>query len=186
MLIARRRLLSLFLTGLGAVAAVFYWVLLTQSGGAPVDVHAYWVADPARTLEAQTHLMGSYFGIWMNSLNKATGKPPAAPEVRSDKRFSANDWTETPFFDFLRQIYLVTSDWAEKLVNEAHGLDPHTRHKAQFYVRQVTAALSPSNFVLTNPELYKETVAKSGAMRFTTGIARKAAITSPAAKIWPE
>jgi len=122
----------------------------------------YWVADPARTLEAQTHLMTSYFGIWMNSMSKAAGKPLVAPEVRSDKRFSANDWTETPFFDFLRQIYMVTSDWAEKLVTEAQGLDPHTRHKAQFYVRQVTSALSPSNFVLTNPELYKETVAKNG------------------------
>ncbi|MGV3553054.1 class I poly(R)-hydroxyalkanoic acid synthase [Rhizobium sp.] len=123
----------------------------------------YWVADPQRTIEAQTQLMGSFFGIWMNSVNKAAGKPAAMPETRSDKRFAAQDWNEAPFFDFLRQIYLVTSDWAEKLVTEAQGLDPHTRHKAQFYVRQVTSALSPSNFVLTNPELYKETVAKSGA-----------------------
>src|SRR5690349_5372131 len=45
----------------------------------------YWVADPARTLEAQTHLMTSYFGIWMNSMSKAAGKPLVAPEVRSDK-----------------------------------------------------------------------------------------------------
>lgn len=123
----------------------------------------YWVADPQRTLEAQTQLMGSFFGIWMNSVNKAAGKPLVAPQPRGDKRFAAQDWADTPFFDFLRQVYLVTSDWAEKLVNEAHGLDPHTRHKAQFYVRQLTSALSPSNFVLTNPELYKETVARSGA-----------------------
>ncbi|MBX9456098.1 MAG: class I poly(R)-hydroxyalkanoic acid synthase [Rhizobium sp.] len=123
----------------------------------------YWVSDPARALEAQTLLMTSYFGIWMNSLSKAAGKPLVAPELRGDKRFSAQDWSDTPFFDFLRQIYLVTADWAEKLVARADGLDPHTRHKAQFYVRQVTAALSPSNFVLTNPELYKETVARSGA-----------------------
>jgi polyhydroxyalkanoate synthase len=123
----------------------------------------YWVSDPARTLEAQTHLMSSYFGIWMNSLNRATGQPPAAPEVREDKRFSAHDWKETPFFDFLRQTYLVTADWAEKLVQEAQGLDPHTRHKAEFYIRQITSALSPSNFIVTNPVLYKETVAQNGA-----------------------
>lgn len=123
----------------------------------------YWMSDPRRTLEAQTHLMTSYFGIWMNSMSKAAGKPIVAPEIRSDKRFASKDWAETPFFDFLRQVYLVTADWGEKLVNESRGLDQHTRHKAQFYVRQVTAALSPSNFVLTNPELYKETVARSGA-----------------------
>jgi hypothetical protein len=43
---ARWPLISLFLTGLGVVAAVFDWALLWQSGGRPVDVHAYWVADP--------------------------------------------------------------------------------------------------------------------------------------------
>ncbi|UVC11283.1 class I poly(R)-hydroxyalkanoic acid synthase [Rhizobium sp. TH2] len=123
----------------------------------------YWVSDPSRTLEAQTHLMSSYFGIWMNSMNRAAGKAPAVPEVREDKRFSAHDWKETPFFDFLRQTYLVTADWAEKLVQEAQGLDPHTRHKAEFYVKQITSALSPSNFIVTNPVLYKETVAQNGA-----------------------
>jgi polyhydroxyalkanoate synthase len=123
----------------------------------------YWVADPQRTIEAQTQLMGSFFSIWMNSVNKAAGQPTATPDIRSDKRFAAQEWSETPFFDFLRQAYFVTSDWAEKLVSETKGLDPHTRHKAQFYIRQVTSALSPSNFVLTNPELYKETVANSGA-----------------------
>ena len=136
---------------------------LTEMVATISKVVEYWMADPARTLEAQTHLMTSYFGIWMNSMSKAAGKPAVVPEIRNDKRFMATDWTETPFFDFLRQIYLVTADWAEKLVNEAHGLDPHTRHKAQFYIRQVTSALSPSNFVLTNPELYRETVARNGA-----------------------
>lgn len=136
---------------------------LTELVATLSKVVEYWISDPARTVEAQTHLMSAYFGIWMNSVSKAAGKPAMAPEVPTDKRFSAQDWSETPFFDFLRQAYMVTADWADKMVAEARGLDPHTRHKAQFYVRQLTAALSPSNFVLTNPELYKETVAKSGA-----------------------
>jgi len=57
----------------------------------------------------------------------------------------------------------VASEWAEKLVTDAEGLDEHTRHKAAFYVRQITAALSPANFVVTNPQLYRETVASHGA-----------------------
>jgi polyhydroxyalkanoate synthase len=44
----------------------------------------------------------------------------------------------------------------------ANGLDEHTRHKAAFYVRQITSALSPANFLATNPELYKEMVASNG------------------------
>jgi polyhydroxyalkanoate synthase len=127
-------------------------------------VAEYWVTDPQRSLAAQTLLFSGYYNIWMKSLQKASGEaPPAEPAAKEDKRFSANEWKENPFFDFLRQVYTVTVEWADKLVANAEGLDDHTRHKAEFYMKQITAALSPTNFVLTNPVLYKETVAQSGA-----------------------
>jgi hypothetical protein len=44
--LARSKLVSLFLTGLGVLFAIFYWWQLTSTGGQPVDVHAYWIADP--------------------------------------------------------------------------------------------------------------------------------------------
>jgi polyhydroxyalkanoate synthase len=47
-------------------------------------------------------------------------------------------------------------------VEQAEGLDEHTRHKARFYVSQISNAISPSNFILTNPELFRETVASNG------------------------
>ncbi len=59
--------------------------------------------------------------------------------------------------------YLITSRWAETLVDEADGIDDHTRHKAQFYLRQISGALSPSNFVMTNPELIRHTLKENGA-----------------------
>jgi polyhydroxyalkanoate synthase len=125
----------------------------------------YWMSDPKRTMEAQTHLLNAVFGIWARSLTRLSA-PPDAPvyePLPKDKRFADEDWQRNPFFDFLRQTYLVLSDWADKMVNDAEGLDEHTRHKAAFYVRQITAALSPANFVATNPQLYRETVASSGA-----------------------
>jgi polyhydroxyalkanoate synthase len=85
---------------------------------------------------------------------------PAAASVK-DKRLSGDDWQQNPFFDFLRRTYLLTSDWADRLVIEADGLDAHTRHKAAFYVKQIMAALSPANFIATNPQLYRETVASN-------------------------
>jgi polyhydroxyalkanoate synthase len=128
-------------------------------------VSEYWLADPRRTLEAQTLLLGSYFNIWSRTLNRIGGQEvEAAPDPHSkDKRFADEDWIKNPFFDFLRQAYFVTSDWAEKLVADAEGLDEHTRHKAGFYVKQIASAISPSNFVTTNPQLYRETVASNGA-----------------------
>ena len=126
------------------------------------QVSEYWLSDPTRAFQAQTHLLGSYLNIWTNSLNKLNGHADPSPS-KPDKRFSDKDWTDNPFFDFLRQTYLVTSNWAEKLVDDAQGLDDHTRHKANFYVKQITAALSPANFITTNPQLYRETVASNGA-----------------------
>jgi polyhydroxyalkanoate synthase len=132
-------------------------------------VTEYWISDPKRTLEAQTLLFSSYIGIWTRTLNQFAGQysgQPVASEADNlpkDKRFADQDWAKNPFFALLRQLYLVTASWADKLVNEAEGLDEHTRHKAAFYVKQVTAALSPANFALTNPEVYRETVASNGA-----------------------
>ncbi|AOF88319.1 class I poly(R)-hydroxyalkanoic acid synthase [Sinorhizobium sp. RAC02] len=128
-------------------------------------VSEYWLADPRRTLEAQTLLLGSYFNIWSRTLNRIGGQEvePTSDPHSKDKRFADEDWIKNPFFDFLRQAYFVTSDWAEKLVADAEGLDEHTRHKAGFYVKQIASAISPSNFVTTNPQLYRETVASNGA-----------------------
>ncbi|QRM55389.1 class I poly(R)-hydroxyalkanoic acid synthase [Sinorhizobium sp. BG8] len=128
-------------------------------------VSEYWLSDPRRTLDAQTELLGSFFSIWSRTLQKMGGEQPVEEDDphRADKRFADEDWVKHPFFDFLRQAYFVTSDWAEKLVTHADGLDEHTRHKAQFYVKQIASAVSPTNFVTTNPQLYRETVATSGA-----------------------
>ena len=128
-------------------------------------VSEYWLSDPRRTLEAQTHLMGSFFAMWTRTMQRMSGETVSDPaEVpRNDKRFSDADWVANPFFDLLRQAYFITSNWADRMVNEAQGLDEHTKHKAAFYVRQISSALSPANFVTTNPQLYRETVASSGA-----------------------
>lgn len=128
------------------------------------DVVNYWVSEPQRTLEAQTLLFSSYIGIWTRTLSQAAGQhTPEPADLPKDKRFSDDEWARNPFFAFLRQAYQVTASWADKLVADAEGLDDHTRQKAAFYVRQLTAALSPANFALTNPEVYRQTVASSGA-----------------------
>lgn len=127
------------------------------------QVSEYWLSDPKRAFEAQTELLGGFFGLWTKAMQRV-----AEPEVTrepdppiKDKRLTGDAWQENPFFDFLRQTYLLTSDWAGKLVTDAEGLDAHTKHKAAFYVKQITAAISPANFVATNPQLYRETVSSN-------------------------
>ncbi|MFG1479410.1 class I poly(R)-hydroxyalkanoic acid synthase [Xanthobacter sp. V4C-4] len=127
-------------------------------------VAEYWMADPKRTVEAQTRLMGGYLSVWANTMKKLAGEavePVAKPDPK-DARFKDEGWRESPIFDALKQAYLVTSNWADDMVKEAEGLDPHVRHKAEFLVKQISNAVSPSNFVLTNPELIRETMSSSG------------------------
>jgi polyhydroxyalkanoate synthase len=128
----------------------------------------YWLSDPKRALEAQTRLFAGYMSIWANAVTRASALPgsedieDAIKPERGDKRFQDPEWGRNAFFDFLKQLYLLTSRWVADLVEQADGLDEHTRHKASFYVKQVSNAISPSNFVLTNPELLRETIASDG------------------------
>jgi polyhydroxyalkanoate synthase len=128
-------------------------------------VTEYWLSDPSRALEAQTRLFAGYLTVWSNAISHVrTGEqaPDSVSPERGDKRFQDPEWGKNAFFDFLKQAYLVTSRWAGDLVERADGLDEHTRHKASFYVKQISNAISPSNFILTNPELFRETVASNG------------------------
>ncbi|PWT86844.1 MAG: class I poly(R)-hydroxyalkanoic acid synthase [Proteobacteria bacterium] len=125
------------------------------------QVADYWLRDPQRALEVQTSLGRAYLDLWANAVKRMAGEtvaPVAAPDPR-DRRFADPEWSSNQFFDFLKQAYLLTTQWANRLVCDAEGLDPHTRHKAEFYVRQIANAIAPSNFVLTNPELLRETLA---------------------------
>ena len=124
------------------------------------QVAEYWLADPQRSLELQTRLGKAYLDLWASAVKRLAGEsaPPVAAPAATDKRFSDPEWSSNQFFDFLKQAYLLTTGWANQLVSDAADLDPHTRQKADFYVRQITNALSPSNFVLTNPELLRETL----------------------------
>ncbi|MBC00422.1 MAG: class I poly(R)-hydroxyalkanoic acid synthase [Rhodobacteraceae bacterium] len=128
------------------------------------QVGEYWMSDPQRAMEAQGRLWTKYIDLWNSSLKRMMGEPstPAISADPRDKRFGDPEWDDNQFFDFVKQIYLITSQWAEQLVVEAADLDEHTRHKADFYVKQIANALSPSNFVLTNPELLRETLESNG------------------------
>jgi polyhydroxyalkanoate synthase len=124
-----------------------------------------WLTDPNKALEAQTRLSSQFLDLWSATLKRMHGQEvePVAAPLAQDKRFQDEAWSTNAAFDFIKQAYLVTTRWAEHMVDEADGLDDHTRHKARFYVRQVSSALSPSNFVPTNPELLRATLRENGA-----------------------
>lgn len=128
------------------------------------SVAEYWLSDSSRASDLQTKLAKDYLDLWGSAARRMAGQdaPPAIAPSPRDKRFADPEWKSNQFFDFVMQLYLLTTKWAQELVRDADGLDPHTRRKAEFYIQQVTNAISPSNFVLTNPEVLRETMASSG------------------------
>jgi polyhydroxyalkanoate synthase subunit PhaC len=128
------------------------------------SVAQYWMSDQTRASELQMKMGKAYLDLWGSASRRFSGEqvqPSIEPSPR-DKRFKDPEWKSNQFFDFLLQFYLLTTEWAQDLVRDAEGLDPHTRHKAEFYVQQITNALAPSNFVLTNPEVLRATLASNG------------------------
>ncbi len=127
-------------------------------------VAEYWLAKPDRVAVEQAELYGGLSEIWRQTMLRYAGEdaPPIIPQDPADKRFASAEWRDIPFFDWLRQSYLFTTRWAGDLIEKTESLDPQMRTKAAFYTRLISSAVSPSNFVPTNPELLRATVEAKG------------------------
>ena len=128
------------------------------------QVLEYWLSDPARAVELQRRLGSAYLELWGSAVRRMAGEN-AAPAVQADpkdKRFADPEWSSNQFFDFLKQALSALDRIGPKSSSPTRDtLDPHTRQKAEFYIRQIANAVSPSNFVLTNPELLRETLSSN-------------------------
>ena len=126
------------------------------------QVAEYWLSDPQRarrTAGAPRQRLSRSVGRRRQAHGRRAGGAGRRSPTRRDKRFADPEWSPNQFFDFLKQAYLLTTRLGRASGRRTPtALDPHTRQKAEFYVRQIANALSPSNFVLTNPELLRETL----------------------------
>ncbi len=132
---------------------------LAEASKAMSEIAQHWISEPVKLVEAQGNLVRSYAELWNNTLRRMLGEnvdPVAKPEA-GDNRFKDPEWSTNPYFDFWKQAYLLTTNWAESVLENTDGMDERTKQKADFYFRQVSSALSPSNFPMTNPEVVRET-----------------------------
>ena len=125
------------------------------------EIARQWVSEPAKLAAAQNELFKDYAELWGRSVRRFLGAEvePVIEPAPSDNRFKDPDWSNGQYFDFWKQAYLLTSRWAEDLTRKTEGVDDKTRKRALFYLDQMLAALSPSNFALTNPEVVRATLA---------------------------
>ncbi|MDB5813741.1 MAG: class poly(R)-hydroxyalkanoic acid synthase [Rhodocyclales bacterium] len=129
-----------------------------------MDMTGKLLANPYLLAQAQMSLAWDYFSLWQNSMQRFMGlhPTPVAAPAKDDKRFKDEEWKDCFLFDFIKQSYLITARHIHDTVAGVEGLDEVTRKKVNFFTRQYIDAFSPSNFALTNPEVFRETVRTNG------------------------
>ena len=137
-------------------------------GTAFMEMTAKLIANPAGLIQAQIGFWQDYMTLWQSTARRmfaGPDTPRAEPVIEAspkDKRFKDDAWKDNEVFDFIKQSYLLSARYVQDLVGRAEGLDEKTAQKVDFYSRQFIDAMSPSNFVLTNPEVLRKTAETGG------------------------
>jgi len=133
-------------------------------GNAFLEMTAKLMANPLGLLHAQVQFWQDYTTLWQNTARRVMGigVEPVIESDPKDRRFKDNAWKDSEIFDFIKQTYLLSARYVNEVVQEADGLDPKTAQKVDFYARQFVDAMSPSNFVMTNPEVLRKTADTGG------------------------
>ncbi len=132
-------------------------------GNAFLEMTTKMMTNPHKVVEANMNLWQDYMKLWQSTASRMMGQEPepvVEPE-KDDRRFKSEAW-ESEVFDFIKQSYLLTSNWMESTVSDVEGLDEKTQKKVEFFTKQYVDALSPTNFVMTNPEVLKATMESRG------------------------
>ena len=120
--------------------------------------------NPDKFLQLQAAYWQDLMTLWQDSARKFLGEStrPIIEPDKSDRRFKGDTWQENALFDFIKQSYLLTCRWMDNTVRTSTDLDDKKRDKLALYTRIFADALSPSNFIMTNPDVLQETVETGG------------------------
>jgi polyhydroxyalkanoate synthase subunit PhaC len=127
-------------------------------------------SNPAQLMETQQKLFGEWIALWTGGVARALGQvsdPVLVPE-KGDRRFNDPAWNQA-FFNYLKQAYLLTTRQSVDLIAKT-DLDPATRTRVDFFARQFLNAISPANFVFSNPEAIQKAM-ESGGVSLLGGLA---------------
>jgi polyhydroxyalkanoate synthase subunit PhaC len=129
-----------------------------------MEMTARLIANPGHLVEAQLGFWRDYMSLWQNTTRRIMGmeSEPVIDAPSTDRRFKDDAWKENEVFDFIKQSYLLSARYVQDVVKQVDGLDAKTAQKVDFYSRQFVDAMSPSNFLLTNPEVLRKTAETGG------------------------
>jgi polyhydroxyalkanoate synthase len=133
-------------------------------GRAFLEMTARLMANPTGLVQAQIGFWQDYMTLWQHTARRMMGveSTPVIQVPSGDNRFRDDAWKDSEVFDFIKQSYLLSARFVQDVVAHVDGLEPQTAQKIDFYSRQFIDAMSPSNFLLTNPEVLRRTAETGG------------------------
>ncbi len=120
--------------------------------------------NPERFIQHQLAFLEKQQQLWQNASKAFMGEEFAAviTEEKDDKRFGDNDWEGNPGFNYIKQAYLLNAEYMREFVDVLEFEDKNTEEQVRFYTRQFINSISPSNYLLTNPEVCREILNTQG------------------------
>lgn len=120
--------------------------------------------NPAKMIEHQVEYWGKTVRHYVEAQQAFIEKGLAAPkdETPTDKRFANPLWQTNPYFNFIKQQYLMNAEAVEKAVSAIEGLDSHEQQRIEYFSRQIIDLFSPTNFLATNPDALERAIETDG------------------------
>jgi len=131
---------------------------VTDLGGLFAKAAIDQFRQPKNALDLYAKAMGDYAALWHYALLKGQGmdsEPVVSPEP-DDSRFSSPQWSESLWFDVIKQSYLVQSNLIKKTFQNKDSLSAEETRKLDFFAQQWIDSIAPTNFPLTNPTVLEE------------------------------
>jgi polyhydroxyalkanoate synthase subunit PhaC len=128
---------------------------------------AYWaemVQNPSKMIEHQIGYWGKtmqHFAEVQAQLRQGKLAPPEdiTPE---DRRFAHPLWRTHPWFNFVKQEYLLAAQAIEDGIARLDNLSPRERKRLEYFGRQIVDLMAPTNFLVTNPDALERAVETEG------------------------
>ncbi|GAA5169024.1 class I poly(R)-hydroxyalkanoic acid synthase [Viridibacterium curvum] len=120
--------------------------------------------DTEKLVSLQRDHLEQHAKLWASVAGRKPDETadPVVPAVVKDRRFSAPEWSASPFYDYIRQAYVLNSQFLSAVADALPIADKQAKSRLQFMTKQYVEALSPANFAATNPEFIQRALDTKG------------------------
>ena len=122
------------------------------------------MTNPSKLLEQQVSYWGKALKHFAEAQEQLANGKFEAPEDKGpkDRRFSNPLWDTHPYFNFIKQQYLINADATRHAIESIEGLDTKEKQRLEYFSGQLLDLMSPTNFFGTNPEALQKAIETDG------------------------